>query len=455
MRETRMFVTAVTVVGLLGACSSSSDDGGNTGGGDTADQQLVGALRGVVAQQLILPIAPAPTFSPELLALGRVLFFEKELSGNRDVSCATCHLPSEAGGDGRTLPRGVGGTGLGPARLAGAIVPRHSPTVLNAHLFDVMFWDGRVRVRQSGQLMTPAGAHVTAAMEAVFEPGLEALAAQAMFPPTARDEMRGLLGENEIADIDDADMTGIWNALVARLVAFPAYTSLFADAYPGTLTNELNMGHVGNAIAAFEATAFHHVDSPFQAFLLGDNNALSNAQLRGGLDFFGPLARCSECHAGSLFTDKDYHNVGMPQLGPGKGHGPLGDDDFGREGVTGLTVQRYRFRTPTLLNIELGAPYGHAGQFSTLDSMVAHYLDTAPSLMSYNIGLHVTDPDLVGTQVANQLEVIARLSDRVDNPLLFDVGDMTAFMQALTAHGARDLSGVAPASVPSGLSIDE
>lgn len=276
-----------------------------------------------------------------------------------------------------------------------------------------------------------------------------------MFPPTSRDEMRGADGENELADVDDADLDGIWSAIVARLVSFPEYVIMFGEAYPGTATGDLTMAHVGNAIAAFEANAFARTDSPFQAFLLGDDLALTNAQLRGALDFFGPVAQCSECHSGSTFTDERFHGIGMPQFGPGKGHGALGDDDFGREGFTGQPQDRYRFRTPTLLNVELTAPYGHAGQFSTLESMVAHYRDATAGLLAYDIAAHVTDPDLIGTQVPNQAAVIARISNRVDRPLPFDTDDMTAFMRALTADGARDLSAVTPSTVPSGLSIDE
>ncbi|MEM9799172.1 MAG: cytochrome c peroxidase [Planctomycetota bacterium] len=441
---------ALAVLGT--ACSGSSGDA--IAVDDAVDPQLVGRLRGVIAQELILPIAPTPTFSPELLALGQALFFDKELSGNRDVSCATCHLPNEGGGDGRALPRGVGGVGLGPQRVAGAIVPRNSPTVLNAHLVDTLFWDGRVELRPNGTLVTPAGAALTPAMIAVFEPGLEALAAQAMFPPTSRDEMRGFAGENEIADVDDDEIAAIWEAVVARLTAIPEYVGLFADAYPGTAVDELSMAHVGNAIAAFEASAFHAVDSPFQAFLLGDDLALSNEELMGGLEFFGPIARCSQCHDGSTFTDERFHNIGMAQFGPGKGHGPLGEDDFGREGVSASPQDRYEFRTPPLLNVELTAPYGHAGQFSTLASMTGHYRNATQSLRDYSIAEHVDDPELLGTLVPNENDVLARLSNRVDDALPFDAASVTAFLRALTANSARDLSAIVPTSVPSGLSVD-
>lgn len=441
---------------LSAACSSGGGDGDNGGPPDPVDPQLVSDFRGVISAQGIAALGAAPSYSQDLLDLGQALFFEKEISGNRDVSCATCHLPSEGAADARTLPSGVGGLGLGAARTAGAIVPRNSPTALNAHLAENAFWDSRVELLpMGGGLSTPAGAHLTAGMEAVFLPGLEVLAAQAMLPPTSRSEMRGDLGENTIADIADGELTLIWGAIVARLVSFPTYETMFNAAYPGTLTADLNMAHVGNAIAVFEATAFHAVDSPFQRFLEGDDSALSNAALRGGLDFYSNRARCSVCHGGSTFTDGNHHNIGMPQFGPGKGDGLGGDDDFGREQVTGNAVDRYRFRTPTLLNVELSAPYGHVGQFSTLRSMVDHYRNVTASLNNYSIASHVSDPALLGTQVGNQSAVLMGLDMAVSMPLQFNVDDMVSFMVALTADDARDLSSAAPATVPSGLGVDQ
>ena len=312
----------------------------------------------------------------------------------------------------------------------------------------------RTAALPGGALRNPADAQLTAAMQAVFTPGLETLAAQAMFPPTSRAEMRGETGENELADIADGDFTGIWEAIVDRFVAIPTYANMLTDAYPGTALVDFHMGHLANALAAFQATELHSVDSPFQRFLAGDDGALTTPQLRGALQYFGPQGRCSVCHVGPLLSDFRYHNIGMPQLGPGKGDGVGSDDDFGREQVTGAAAERYRFRTPSLLNVELTAPFGHAGQFSTLESMVRHYRNVTNSLNTYDIMEHVSDTDLISTQLANESDVLANLSGVVSNPLNFEVDDMVEFMRALTADSARDLTDVVPVSVPSGSTID-
>ena len=452
----RFHLVAAVLASCLGFVSTGcSGDVPDLGGGDVADPADIAQLRMILGGQGVVALTAPPARSAALIELGRALFFDKELSGNRDVSCATCHLPGAGAADGRNLPAGVGGAGLQVARTGGFMVPRHSPTALNAHMLDRLFWDSRVERLGGGGLRTPAGADLTAGMIAVFPAGLEVLAAQSMFPPTSRGEMRGEVGQNELGDIADGQVTLIWDAIVARLVSFPAYVSLFSNAYPGTLTGDLNMAHVGGAIAAFEESAFFRVDSPFQAFLEGDDGALTGSAVRGALDFYSPASRCSVCHSGSTFTDETHHNIGMPQFGPGKGDGLGSDDDFGREQVTAVMGDRYKFRTPTLLNVELTAPYGHLGQFGTLRSMLVHYRNVTQSLQGYQIADHVTDSALLGTQVGNEVDVLATLSPLVNGPLNFNVDDMLAFMEALTADGARDMSGVAPATVPSGSTIDQ
>ncbi|QDV08017.1 Cytochrome c551 peroxidase precursor [Planctomycetes bacterium Poly30] len=454
----RYATTGILVLAsFLGSCSSGGGDDQGPGGEDL--EQLVSQLRGVITAQSIQPVPDAPSLSADLVELGRALYFDKEISGNRDVSCATCHLASRAGSDARTLPSGVGGSGLGPDRLAGAMVPRHSPVNLNSFHGQAMFWDGRVEFRPPPgggppELMTPAGVAMDATITGVFTPGLETLAAQAILPPTSRAEMRGEIGESELGDIVDGNFTEIWDAIVARLVSFPAYVGMFQDAYPGLLVGDIHIGHVGNALAAFEASELQCTDSPFQAFLEGDDLALTATEIRGALEFFSPASRCTVCHSGPFFSDFNFHNIGLPQLGPGKGNGLGSNDDFGRENVTGLAQDRYKFRTPSLLNVALTGPYGHAGQYSTLSSIVAHYRNVATALDDYNIMDHVTNPDLIATQVANQTEVLANLAPSLANPLQFSVTDVTAFLESLSATDALDLSGIVPPSVPSGHTID-
>ena len=117
------------------------------------------------------------------------------------------------------------------------------------------------------------------------------------------------------------------------------------------------------------------IDSPWRRYVEGDRDALTDQQKQGALLFFGAPneggAGCAACHNGPLFSDGQHHVVAFPQIGPGKGDG--NNDDFGRERETGDSDDRYRFRTASLLNIELSAPYGHAGSYETLEDVVRHY----------------------------------------------------------------------------------
>jgi len=431
---------------LLTGCSDDS-----TAEGDLA---LVGAQLRVALADAGVTVPPAPPIvADELFVLGQALYFDKLLSGNQDIACSTCHLASLATVDGRTLPLGVHGSGVGSARINGDLIPRNAQPVLGAHLLDLLFWDGRVDASVVGGVVTPAGSQLTGVMQLVFEPGLEALAAQAMIHVTSRAEMRGQLGENELADEDDTNFTAIWQRIVDRVVAIPEYVTLLQTAYPGLQVVDVHMGHLGNALAGFEARAFGSSDSPLTRFLGGDDAALTLEQLRGGLHFFG-AGRCGACHSGPSLTDQAFHNVGLPQFGPGLGDGLGGDDDFGRMRVTLDPADRYGFRTPSLLNVELTAPYGHVGQFSTLSAMVAHFRDVPSSLGDYDVMDHVTEPGIVGTVVGNEVDVLASLSPLVAAPRSFDINWVTSFLGALTADSARDLTRVIPMTVPSGLTID-
>jgi cytochrome c peroxidase len=148
----------------------------------------------------------------------------------------------------------------------------------------------------------------------------------------------------------------------------------------------------------------------------------------------------------------------MPQLGPGTGVcltcvGVMVDrSDIGRENATSQFQDRFKFRTPSLLNVELTGPYGHAGQFATLRDMVAHYRDVENSNRQYDIQSNVSDPALVNSLVHNSDLVLATVDSRLA-PNDFDVGAVVAFLRSLTAHDAEDLSDLVPASVPSGLPV--
>jgi len=450
------------VVLLVPACGGSG--GGGSTGEAPASSLEVAALRDELFVAGVEPIPEPPLVSGALFELGRALFFDKLLSGSQDISCATCHLPGFATGDGRTLSDGVHGLGLGPDRGGGAIVPRNSPALFALHLKRELFWDGRVGMGANG-LVLPAAVALPDPMLATFVPGLEVAGAQAMLPPVSREEMRGEAGDNPLGDLGDGyNSSGgrpegtfaVWDELLERLLAVPEYVRMLQDAYPGLQFQDITFAHFGNAIAAFEARAFARTDSPFERFVRGDDAALTSRQVRGGLVFYG--IGCGACHSGPLLTDQQFHNTGMPQLGPGVNGfttllSPVGPD-FGRENATGLVEDRYTFRTPSLLNVALTGPWGHAGQFARLEDMVSHYKDIELSAYFYDIQSNVSDPRLVDTRVPNTEAVLATLDPRLRTPLFdFDAELVLEFLRALTDPSVEQLTELVPESVPSGLPV--
>ncbi len=388
---------------------------------------------------------------PNLIALGEALFFDKELSGNRDIACATCHHPTVAGIDGRSLPIGVGGVGLGKTRQMGTateLVPRNAPELFNrgSDAWETMFWDGRVAFHEAYDLESPA--------DELLPDGLDnVLAAQALFPPTSRAEMRGATGENELGDIDDTDVVAIWDGIMDRLLAIPGYRELFATAYPELQADQWTIALVGNAIAAYEIDAFTFDDAPWDRYVAGDMEALSAEQKRGAALFFGD-AGCSQCHNGPLLTDQSYHNIGVPHNGPGKN--PMGID-FGRALVTETAEDNFKFRTPPLRNVVLTSPYMHNGYYDTLAEAIDHHynaetiLQTYPDMFADHQMASITSNtlllrDMMGETLAPELDNMQALSDAQMNDLL-------AFLNALTSPTAVDLSFLTPDSVPSGLPV--
>lgn len=455
-------MSRLSTLALSSALLGTACGGSSGGGSDSASAQEIEALRNELLAAGVQPLPDPPPVSTALFELGQALFFDKVLSGSQDISCATCHIPEFGSSDGRTLSDGIQGIGLGPNRGGGAIIPRNSPALFSLHLKRELFWDGRVE-DAGGVMSVPQAVELTDAMRATFSPGLEALAAQAMLPPVSREEMRGMPGDNPLGDLGDGyNSTGgtsdstrtVWVDLTERLLDLPGFIRLLRDAYPGVEVQDFTFAHAGNAIAAFEARAFHRTSSPLQYFLDGNDAALTREQVLGGLEFF--RAGCASCHSGSLFSDESFHNTGLPQLGPGVNANPIPSIagwDIGRENATGRPEDRFQFRTPSLLNVALTGPYGHAGQFVELRDFVAHYRDVVGSNHQYDIQSNVVDPMLVTMLTPNSDEVLATLDPRLQSVNDFDVDAIVEFLHALTALDALHLSEVVPDSVPSGLPI--
>jgi cytochrome c peroxidase len=403
--------------------------------------------------------------------LGKNLFFDKILSGNLNISCATCHHSLADTGDGLSLPVGEGARGLGVTRDTGSggdaiheRVPRNAPPVFNlgAKEFAVIFHDGRVRLGPDGELLTPAGGNLPAHILDNI------LAAQAMFPVTSATEMAGQVGENSIADATSignlAGPGGVWEQLADRLQAIPGYVDMFVNVFDDiSSASDITYAHAANAIAAFEAKNWRATNSPFDRYLNGDKSVMSR-DARKGMELFYGDANCSSCHSGTYQTDHGFYAIAMPQLGSGKGNGPDGLDDFGRELVTGDADDRFKFRTPNLRNVALTAPYGHGGAYNTLQAIVRHHLDPVASLLSYGCENQPVMPsradlDAIDCVVMNDISRVENIAaaNQLDAVELEDkeVQQIVEFLHALTDPASIDLRGDTPKSVPSGLTLAE
>jgi cytochrome c peroxidase len=240
------------------------------------------------------------------IELGKMLFFDPRLSKNKHWACATCHNPALAFGDG--LPRALQ---FGNEKEAG----RHVPTLFNVAYNKYQFWDGRVA----------------------------SLEEQAKVPLQNPKEMNSRPDE-----------------LIQRISAIPGYRSLFLEAFG----EEPSFDNLVKAIATFERTLVTK-DSPFDRYAMGEKTALTPQEKRG-LILFMSKAACSRCHKGPNLTDNEFHNIGLPQVGPSK-------EDLGRYQVTRQDQDRRAFKTPTLRNIALTGPYMHNGVFKTLEEAVDFY----------------------------------------------------------------------------------
>ncbi|MFN0181502.1 MAG: cytochrome-c peroxidase [Gemmatimonadales bacterium] len=446
---TNVRLRVLVVAGMLVGCDSPV----------TIPEPPVGSLdaqlRGSLGGWGVVPIGAMPPQPPAQVALGRMLFFDKVLSGNRDVACGSCHDVSAALADGRSLAVGTGGTGVGPARTLGIgrqFTPRSAPTLLNGGLgLGSLFWDGR---------LAGLGGVVSGDTSVVFPPGLpNTLVAQAMMPVLDRREMRGERGDrdadgrpNELALFGDKAHADIWDAVMRRLLAIQEYVAMFTAAFPAV--PEPRFEHAARAIAVFQMEGFNRTRSPFDRYLDRDDQALTTEQKRGGLLFFGK-ARCSSCHNGPFLGGQGLANVGAPQVGPGRSPGsPL---DRGRGEFEADPFYRFAFRVAPLRNVELTAPYFHSGVYPTLEAVVKHYNNVPVALANYDPSQLAPDVrPLYRGDAATTTAVLATLDGRLRQPLGLtdaETAQLVAFLKSLTDPAARDLRSVAPVRVPSGLPI--
>ncbi|WP_462159637.1 cytochrome-c peroxidase [Pseudoalteromonas sp. GB56] len=354
----------------------------------------------ITARQIGALTAPEDSVSIDspLAQLGKHLFFTKALSGNMDTACASCHHPNLGGGDALVLPVGVEALEqdlLGPGRLhdangfhhdAGPTVPRNSPSIFNIAFYtQSIFHDGRIEIiDESGAMRTPD----VPKGEADPNAGTSLAQAQARFPVTSREEMRGFSFSQGTNDELRLALTQRFNGTSNEL-AINNWLEAFRvglEAPQGDASSLLTFDNITLAIAAYENSQIL-VNNPWSTYLDGDKDAISEQAKRGALLFYKSAEQggfdCASCHSGSFFSDESFHVLAVPQIGRGKGNGVYGDDDFGRFRETQDEDDKYAFRTPTLLNVMQTGPWSHSGAFTQLSDMVLHHFNPSESVADY------------------------------------------------------------------------
>lgn len=392
--------------------------------------------------------------------LGQLLFFDPILSGNLEVSCATCHSPAFGSSDGLSLGLGDGAHGAGLDRLGDPLnrpkqrIPRNSPALFNLGAVGVqnLFHDGRLAIDPNGNhgFRTPAGVAMLPGVKNI-------IGAQSMLPVLSHDEMAGHDTENQIAVFVEGSTPegrrNAWATLAKRVQSIPDYRQRFADLLGSN--RDITYADIANSISDFIAHEFRADNSDFDMYLRGEATLRPTEML--GMQLFYGKAGCSDCHSGPLMTDQNFYAIAMPQIGPGKGH--LGVDyiDLGRGEITKNPEDNYKFRVPSLRNVALTAPYGHSGAYSTLEGIVRHHLDPEAALLRYNPS-RASLPHLQGADdtaaLHDPVEMAAILQANELEPVDLtdaEVGAIVAFLNCLTDPVSYTGRLGRPDQVPSGL----
>lgn len=304
---------------------------------------------------------------------GKMLFADKRLSLANSISCKTCHDPNFGTSDALPFSIGVNGTGDGDRRVqqTAHTTPRNSPHLFNKghESLPSMFWDGRVSYdKQLDSYQTP-------------EPGLNGenpkfieivskienvLAMQALFPMTSVAEMRG----EKHKSLTNRE---VWVKISLRIKNAKEYQH-YIKPY-----SDFNIADIANALSYFQKIEFQVNNTPFDKYISGDINALSENEKKGAIAFF-EVGRCARCHHGPLLTNNAFKNIGTPHIG-------MGDfvNDIGRGAISGRERDNYAFFTSPLRNIALTAPYMHNGAYLTLMEVVEHYDNVFNGLNNFDI----------------------------------------------------------------------
>lgn len=359
----------------------------------TSDTSKIRATVSALPRQILSP--EDNPLSAKKIRLGKLLFFDPILSGNKDVACASCHHPSNGYAEFLDISMGPNSNGFGSKRRFNKpndipFVKRNAQTVINTAYNGIdargkydpvnatMFWDDRVK----------------------------SLEKQALEPIKTFEEMRGH-GHTE------EEILGV---IIERLKKIPEYRQLFDAAFGpgGTITVE----NLGKAIAAFERTLVSN-NSRFDRYMRGEDDAILISE-KEGLELFKKVG-CINCHNGPMFSDYKMHVIGVPE------NSKLSKPDAGVQDT-------FAFRTPSLRNLRFTAPYMHNGSLPTLQRVLEFYEDIANNKKrNPNVPVERFDP------LIRELEL--------------SVKEMSLIISFLNTLNDKSFSKDIPVKVPSGLAV--
>lgn len=308
----RTFVTLISIGMGFALCATSQAEDGN---------YVAQAGHPSLKEWLLPAMPPSPgdnTWTAEKSELGKQLFFDPRMSGTGKVTCSSCHLPEHGWEDG--LPTAV--------RFNGKVMQLASPTIVNIGYNSIYMWDGRM-------------------------PSIE---------------KQAFAGQGIKADINAGmEEEGLKEGIhIEHIKAVKGYQTAFAKAFPQLPADmQISRDTIAQAIASFERTVVSY-NSPFDKWVKGDKKAMTKNQVNGFKVFIGK-GNCTACHSAPNFTDNGFHNLGLKSFAAADHHKGRMTQKPTHASTDGA------FKTPTLRDIALRAPFFHDGSAKNLMEVVEHY----------------------------------------------------------------------------------
>lgn len=379
---------------------------------------LIATLAALIPAALALPPVPVPAENPVTepkRVLGKILFWDEQLSSDDSIACGTCHLPASGGADPRvgrhpgidpgTIDDVLGSPGIVSLDASGRpvghpvfgfgtqVTARATPSNFGGLWADALFWDGRA----GGRVRDPTTGEI------VIERG-GALEAQALATLLNDAEMakRDLTWDELTAKLERAAPLALateWPEDVRRAIeARPSYPELFEDAFGDPRITAIRIVF---ALATYQRTLVAD-DTPWDRFLAGDTEALGERELHGWRAF--ESLRCTACHTPPLFTNNEFFNIGVRRS----------EYDPGRAGVTNDPEDAGDMKVPSLRNVGLRPRFMHTGQIGSLAEAIGFYVTTQPS--EERDGIPGAGPYTFSMSAVTQSDLLEFLGNALTDP---------------------------------------